>query len=467
MYERIDSKIKATNLERVECFLSQIMNRVPADKSIRCFDTNGVDNDICVILLKRAQGLPLEEQMRVYSYASCAATVEMREILLKKSFYCVREAIKAATIVDNFHNICPTIKKESCELSLPLRVNWCGTWTDAPPYCLENGGAVINAAIKINGVLPVKVLIQKLDEPKVILEHFDSDCRGEFHKSEELSGFSKPHEPFSLLKSALAVCGIIPIPGHETKENMFEKLGGGIFLSTGVVGIPKGSGLGTSSILLAGCIKSIFDFIGQKITSTEICSRVLLAEQLMETGGGWQDQAGGLTNGIKLVSSEPGFKQEVKCETLKVPQKFMDELNDRFCLIYSGQRRLGRTILREIMGGYIQSDPIFIDALEEMFALSGDMKSNIESGNMEGFIENLNRQMQITKNLNTGYTNESIDQILDACADMTAGRMMCGAGGGGFIQIVLKEGFSKKDLSSRLNASFPKQGIDVWDCDFV
>jgi len=417
--------------------------------------------------MKISQSLPLEEQMRIYSYASCAATGEMRELLEEKSFCCVHEMVKNGTIVDGFSDIRPIVKKETIQLSLPLRVNWCGGWTDTPPYCLENGGAVVNAAVKINGIMPVKVVIEKLDENKVILEYFDSAYRGEFYNTDELSDLTNPLEPFPLLKSALIACGIVPLPGEKAKENMFETLGGGIYISAGVVGIPKGSGLGTSSILLAACIMGIFNFIGYEASDGEICRRVLLAEQLMGTGGGWQDQAGGIKSGIKLVYSESGHRQEVINTNLNVPQAFFNELNERFCLIYSGKRRLGRTILREIMGGYIQSNPLFVVTLKETRALADEVKRNIESGNMEGFIENLNRQMELTKTLDTGFTNVQLDRIFDACADMTAGKMMCGAGGGGFMQIILKKGYSKQNLSECLQASFPQQRIDVWSCDFI
>lgn len=451
----------------IELLLSSIKKRVPADIAVGCFDKDRIDSNICGVLMNIAQGFPLEEQMRIYSYVSCAATGEIRAQLEERSFRCVHEMVKAGTLADGISDIIPVINQEKIQISLPLRVNWCGGWTDTPPYCLENGGAVVNAAVKINGIMPVRVTIEKLEENKVVLEYFDSGCRGEFYKADELSDITNPLEPFPLLKSALIACGIVPLPGEKAKENIFEKLGGGIHISAGVVGIPKGSGLGTSSILLAACIMGIFNFIGCETTNTEIYRCVLLAEQLMGTGGGWQDQAGGLTNGIKLETSDTGCRQEVRVEPLNVPKKFSDELNERFCLIYSGKRRLGRTILREIMGGYIQSNPLFIVTLKETYALAGEVKRNIESGNMQGFIDNLNRQMELTKKLDTGFTNEQLDRIFHACADMTAGKMMCGAGGGGFIQIVLKKGYSKQDLSACLKAAFPKQGIDVWRCEFV
>ena len=37
---------------------------------------------------------------------------------------------------------------------LPVRVNFGGGWSDTPPYCMENGGTVLNAAISFGGKLP-------------------------------------------------------------------------------------------------------------------------------------------------------------------------------------------------------------------------------------------------------------------------------------------------------------------------
>ena len=73
----------------------------------------------------------------------------------------------------------------------------------------------------------------------------------------------------------------------------------------------------------------------------------------MSTGGGWQDQMGGLINGIKLLSSKDGIIQNVESEKLSLDDATLKELSNRFCLIYTGQRRLARNILRKVMGKYI------------------------------------------------------------------------------------------------------------------
>ena len=68
-----------------------------------------------------------------------------------------------------------------------------------------------------------------------------------------------------MYKRQLIACGIIPQSGEADLQEILNKLGGGIYLSTQVVGVPKGSGLGTSSILSAACVKAIFQFLGKEL----------------------------------------------------------------------------------------------------------------------------------------------------------------------------------------------------------
>lgn len=54
--------------------------------------------------------------------------------------------------------------------NLPLRVNWGGGWSDTPPICCEMGGTVLNAAISLNGELPVEVTLIKIPEKKIVFD---------------------------------------------------------------------------------------------------------------------------------------------------------------------------------------------------------------------------------------------------------------------------------------------------------
>ena len=59
----------------------------------------------------------------------------------------------------------------------------------------------------------------------------------------------------------LVACGIIPREGHTLGE-ILERLGSGFVMHSEVTNVPKGSGLGTSSILSAACVKAVFEFMG-------------------------------------------------------------------------------------------------------------------------------------------------------------------------------------------------------------
>ena len=62
--------------------------------------------------------------------------------------------------------------------------------------------------------------------------------------------------------------------GHSLKE-ILERLGGGFVMHSEVTNVPKGSGLGTSSILSAACVKAVFEFMGNRIYREDLYAHVL------------------------------------------------------------------------------------------------------------------------------------------------------------------------------------------------
>ena len=221
------------------------------------------------------------------------------------------------------------IVTEKHTVNLPLRVNWGGGWSDTPPICCEMGGTVLNAAISLNGELPVEVTLIKIPEKKIVFDSRDMDVHGEFDSIEELQKTGDPYDPFALQKACLLACGIIPSEGGSLDE-ILTRLGGGFEMHSEVTNVPKGSGLGTSSILSAACVKAVFEFMGISYTEEELYAHVLVMEQIMSTGGGWQDQVGGVTNGIKYITSKPGLDQQLRVEHIELQPETKKELNEHF-----------------------------------------------------------------------------------------------------------------------------------------
>lgn len=64
------------------------------------------------------------------------------------------------------------------------------------------------------------------------------------------------------------------------------------------------------------------------------------------TGGGWQDQVGGLMPGIKVGRSRAQLPLQVEVEEITVPEGFVQTLNDHLLLVYTGKTRLARNLLQ-------------------------------------------------------------------------------------------------------------------------
>ena len=221
------------------------------------------------------------EKMRLHYYVGSALKDEGK---VAKAFSSLSSAILDSTLQALQENKEARIRKDEIEVKLPLRVNWGGGWSDTPPYCNENGGTVLNAAILLNGERPVKVSLRRLDEKKVVFESRDMDVHGEFDTIEPLQKTGDPYDPYVLQKAALLACGVIPSQGGSLEE-VLNRLGGGIWMDTEVTGVPKGSGLGTSSILAAACVKAIFEFLAIPHTEADLYSTVLCMEASMTHPG--------------------------------------------------------------------------------------------------------------------------------------------------------------------------------------
>ena len=403
------------------------------------------------------------EKLRLHYYLGVVLEDENE---VQKCFGTIQSEVLEATVRSLSYNEKAHIVKDTHTVELPLRVNWGGGWSDTPPYCNEHGGTVLNAAILLNGEKPVLVKLERMDELKVVFDSRDMDVHGEFEEIGELQRTGDPFDPFALQKACLLACGIIPMKGNNLKE-ILERLGGGFVMHSEVTNVPKGSGLGTSSILSAACVKAVFEFMGIGYTEEDLYSHVLAMEQIMSTGGGWQDQVGGVTPGLKYITSMPGIDQKLKVVHVEIPEEARKELDERFCLIYTGQRRLARNLLRDVIGRYAGNEPDSVFALEEIQKVAALMRFELERGNVDGFAKLLDYHWELSKKVDAGSSNTLIEQIFSSIEELIDGRLVCGAGGGGFLQVVLKKGVTKKQVAERLHEVFMDSLVDVADCKLL
>lgn len=437
-----------------------IRHKVPAQKLRKRTTLTKIQREW---LKKRLDKSDFGERMRLHYYLGVVLEDENE---IQECFHIIQAEMLEATIKSLSYNENARIVTDRHTVNLPLRVNWGGGWSDTPPYCNENGGTVLNVAILLNGKKPVEVTLERIDELKIVFDSRDMDVHGEFDTIEPLQATGDPFDPFALQKACLLACGIIPQKGYKL-EDILRRLGGGFVMHSEVTDVPKGSGLGTSSILSAACVKAVFEFTGIEFTEEDLYAHVLAMEQIMSTGGGWQDQVGGATPGLKYISSMPGLKQEIKVTHVEIPESARKELDERFVLIYTGQRRLARNLLRDVVGRYVGNEPDSLFALEEIQKTAALMRFELERGNVDGFAKLLDYHWELSEKVDAGSSNTLIEQIFSSIEELIDGRLVCGAGGGGFLQVILKKGITREDVEKRLNEVFMDSLVGVADCKLV
>ena len=437
-----------------------IRHKVPAQKLQKRTTLTKIQKEW---LKKRLDKSDFGERMRLHYYLGVVLEDENE---IQECFHIIQAEMLEATVKSLSYNENARIVTDRHTVNLPLRVNWGGGWSDTPPYCNENGGTVLNVAILLNGKKPVEVTLERINELKIVFDSRDMDVHGEFDTIEPLQATGDPFDPFALQKACLLACGIIPQKGYKL-EDILRRLGGGFVMHSEVTDVPKGSGLGTSSILSAACVKAVFEFTGIEFTEEDLYAHVLAMEQIMSTGGGWQDQVGGATPGLKYISSMPGLKQEIKVTHVEIPESARKELDERFVLIYTGQRRLARNLLRDVVGRYVGNEPDSLFALEEIQKTAALMRFELERGNVDGFAKLLDYHWELSKKVDAGSSNTLIEQIFSSIEELIDGRLVCGAGGGGFLQVILKKGITREDVENRLNEVFMDSLVGVADCKLV
>jgi galactokinase/mevalonate kinase-like predicted kinase len=348
----------------------------------------------------------------------------------------------------------------------PVRLDLAGGWSDTPPYCIEYGGKVINVAVDLNGQPPIQVFAKLCPRPEIVLRSIDLGVEERVHSWEELDTFSQAGSEFGLAKAALVLAGFSPRfhgrPAFGSLREQLQDFGGGLEVSM-LCAVPKGSGLGTSSILAATLLGTIGDLCGLDWDRTALFTRTLALEQLLTTGGGWQDQAGGLFRGIKLVETGPGQSQKPALRWLPDTLFGRDYANKTLLLYYTGLTRLAKNILREIVRGIFLNSPSHLRTIEEIganAARAGDALQRCDYLELTRVIE---QSWRLNQQLDAGTNTPEVQSILDSVKPHLAAAKLLGAGGGGYLLMFARDEDAAREIRRTLLAHPPNAGARFVD----
>ena len=316
----------------------------------------------------------------------------------------------------------------------PVRIDIAGGWTDTPPYCLMEGGNVINFAIELNGQPPLQAYVRPSKECHIVLRSIDLGAMETVETTEQLTDFMHVGSPFSIPKAALVLAGF----GKGNLKEELKTFGAGIELTL-LSAIPAGSGLGTSSILASTVLGALNDFCGLGWDKNEIGHRTLMLEQMLTTGGGWQDQFGGVLGGVKLLQTGKGFDQSPQVRWLPNDLWVQPEYHACHLLYYTGITRTAKHILAEIVRRMFLNHHDELSMLREMKVHAMEMYEAIQRNDFLLMGQLVRKTWQQNQALDSGTNPLQVAALTSLIDDLCLGYKLPGAGGGGYLYMIAKD----------------------------
>ena len=343
------------------------------------------------------------------------------------------------------------MNNNTVRVTAPARIDLSGGWSDTPPICYDRGGTVTVAGVTLEGVQPIEAVVKRRTQPGVLVRSRDLKKRRVLKTDAEIADHSDPHDWCALVKAALTVTG------YKIKSGGLE-----ISLSSG---LPKGSGMGTSSILGACTIAAVDYIAGRKFDVHRVMNLTLRLEQEMNTGGGWEDQMGALVPGVKILRTTAGKKQKPEWDCVDDVTEFASLLKERGLLYFTGEKRMARNVLRGVISNYKADGE---EGKERVAALRDGAErcfTAVKECDWERFAACVNEYWMLKKAMDPGSTNERIEYIVARMSPWTSAVTVAGAGGGGFMFILAKSAEAKAKIIASLNRRPPVKWARFYDFD--
>ena len=197
---------------------------------------------------------------------------------------------------------------------------------------------------------------------------------------------------------------------------------------------------------------------------------VLAVEQLMTTGGGWQDQVGGALLGMRLTSAasaDLGDPHEAKgmdalpdyeVRIARLPSAAAEFLSNRVACVFTGAVRLAATVARGVVDAWQRRAPGVEEALRACAAMGKDMADAFDrlgalpadafvgeggedaNAELEAVGSILERHKVLQERLWPSINSPAVAALYAAVAPHATGSHICGAGNGGHIVVFMKPG---------------------------
>jgi D-glycero-alpha-D-manno-heptose-7-phosphate kinase len=302
----------------------------------------------------------------------------------------------------------------------PTRLDFGGGWTDVPPYCDEEGGAVCNVAITRYATATVAI---------------------------GAHGKAAPGSDDPLVRAALRRAGIAGATASVASD------------------FPVGSGLGGSSaagVALAGALAALRGETLDPAALAELSRRTEVEE--LGVAGGFQDHYAASFGGALLLT----YEGCVGVELLSLSDATCATLARRAVLVYTGVSRISASTITAVSQAYSARDRAVCAALARMKALAGEMAASLRTGDLDALGEQLGEHWTHQRTLHPSITTERIEAIgREAARAGALGMKALGASAGGCVVALARDGREEElaralaPLGERLLFAVDRAGFEV------
>lgn len=296
----------------------------------------------------------------------------------------------------------------------PLRLSFFGGNTDFPDFIKKYGGCVLSTAINKY----VYCIVTKRFDKKIYINWSKKEIIEDLNEIE--------HE---LVREAMKKVGI---------KNGIEIT----FLSD----IPaEGSGLGSSSSVVVGVLNALYHYINFTPSATQLAKEAVDIElNILGKPIGIQDQYIASFGGLRFFN----FNKDGSVESKKLimDDGQLDDFDNQLMLFYTGMVRKSGDILKEVKTSISSNTELLLktkDLVEKGYLA-------LEKGDVTALGKLLHKGWLIKRRLSSNISNSGIDKMYEKALEAGAiGGKIAGAGGGGFLLLVVPDN-KRKELREAL-----------------
>jgi galactokinase/mevalonate kinase-like predicted kinase len=138
-----------------------------------------------------------------------------------------------------------------------------------------------------------------------------------------------------------------------------------------------------------------------------------------------------------------------------VPAAFARELSARSLLYFTGERRMAKNILENVVWNHLTREPSAVEAVHGLRGNAQRMRDALVAGDGDAFAREVDRYMRLKRQIDPGSSPPMFDALARRWKRELSSWCFAGAGGGGFMLLVARDARAAARLAASIDRDPP------------